>query len=507
MKNILSYIEQAAEKFPNRIAVSDETAEYSYCALLQQAKKIGCRLGHLHKTNQPMAVLMDKTPECAAAFLGVAYSGNFYVVLDSLMPADRINRIFETLHPAAVVTDRLHMEQAEKLHFNGEMVEWEEAIREPVSEEFLSSVRSRMTETDPLYALYTSGSTGQPKGTVVTHRAVIAYSQWVIDTFGIDETTVFGSQTPFYFSMSVTDLYSALRTGGRLQIIPKKLFSFPLMLMEYLNRYEINTIYWVPSALCIVANWDTFSYAVPKHLKKVLFAGESMPNKQLNYWRKHLPDLFYANLFGPTETTDICTYYVVDRVFSDEESLPIGRACDNCRVFLLDENGRESNRGELFVKGPFLAAGYYNDPERTRAAFLQNPLNSAYPETVYRTGDLAAYNERGELIYLGRKDYQIKHMGYRIELGEIESNVSAAEGVSACVCAYDETADRIVLLYQGGAEEAALMEYLRGKLPDYMIPGKLIRLKAMPYNANGKIDRAGLKAAIKKDGSVTAWKK
>lgn len=507
MKNILSYIEQAAEKFPQNIAVADDTTGYTYSAFLQRAKSIGCRMGRLGKVNQPVAVLMEKTPDCAAAFLGVVYSGNFYVVLDSLMPVDRINRIFETLHPAAVITDRLHWEQAAELRFDGEVIEWEKAVQEPISETFLASVRGRMIETDPLYALYTSGSTGQPKGTVVTHRAVIAYSQWAIDTFGFDETTVFGSQTPFYFSMSVTDLYSALRTGGRLQIIPKKFFSFPLMLMEYLNRYEINTIYWVPSALCIVANWDTFAYAVPKNLKKVLFAGESMPNKQLNYWRKYLPDIFYANLFGPTETTDICTYYVVDHTFSNEESLPIGRACDNCQIFLLDEDGRESDRGELFVRGPFLAAGYYNNPEKTRAAFLQNPLNPTYPETVYRTGDLAAYNENGELIYLGRRDYQIKHMGYRIELGEIEANVSASESVGACVCAYDETEDRIMLFYQGKAEETALMEYIRSKLPDYMIPSKLIRLKAMPYNANGKIDRNGLKAMMKKDGSVAAWKK
>lgn len=507
MKNILSCIERTEERFPEHLAVADETSELTYRSLLQLAQSIGCRIGRLGVTNRPVAVFLDKTPLCVAAFLGAAYSGNFYVVLDTAMPTDRINRILETLQPAAVLTDGPHRRQAEDFRFDGEILNWEDASREPVSQPFLAAVRSRMTETDPLYALYTSGSTGRPKGTVVSHRAVIAYSQWVIDTFGIDEDTVFGSQTPFYFSMSVTDLYSALCTGGRLQIIPKKLFSFPLPLMEYMNTRKINAIYWVPSALCIVANWDTFSYARPEFLEKVLFAGEPMPVKQLGYWRRHLPDLLYANLFGPTETTDICTYYIVDRDFSDGESLPIGRACDNCRVFLLDEDRRESDRGELYVGGPFLAEGYYNDPEKTKAAFLQNPLNTAYPETVYRTGDLAALNERGELLYLGRRDYQIKHMGYRIELGEIEANAGAAEGVSACVCLYDGEADRIVLYYEGRAQEAALAEYLRSKLPDYMVPGRLIRLKTMPHNANGKMDRAVLTAALHEEGSTTAWKK
>ena len=494
LKNILSYIEQSGQHFPDRIALADETTAYSYRTLIELAKHIGSCVGLLGMQNQPVAIFMDKTPECAAAFFGVVYSGNFYVVLDSLMPTDRINRIFETLHPVAVITDAAHREQVRDFRFDGRVFLFEEAAVQPISKLLLADVRSRMVETDPLYALYTSGSTGLPKGTVVSHRAVIAYSQWVIDTFDIRETTVFGSQTPFYFSMSVTDLYSALRTGARLQIIPKKLFSFPLLLVEYLNRFAVNTIYWVPSALCIVANWDTFSYAKPEHLEKILFAGEAMPCKQLNYWRSHLPDALYANLFGPTETTDICTYYVVNRAFSDGDSLPIGRACDNCGVFLLDENGAPASSGELYVRGPFLASGYYNDPERTRAAFVSNPLNTAYPETVYRTGDLAAWNEAGELIHLGRRDHQIKHMGYRIELGEIEAAAGAAAGVSACVCVYDSAADRIVLLYQGDAKTDTLSGELRQKIPEYMFPGHFIRLKAIPYNANGKIDRAFLKA-------------
>jgi D-alanine--poly(phosphoribitol) ligase subunit 1 len=493
LKNILTCIERTAAQYPNRIALADDQTSLSYQALLDRAGRVGSRLAALGFRKAPVAVYMNKTPDCAAAFLGVAYSGNFYAVLDTQMPADRVDRIFETLQPAAVITDRAHWEQAQTFSFSGTFIEYEAATRTPCQEDVLRAIRAEMTERDPLYVLYTSGSTGRPKGTLVSHRAVIAYTDWAIRTFGFNYDTVFGSQAPFYFSMSVTDLYSALRTGARLQIIPRKLFSFPLPLMEYLNQYAVNTLYWVPSALCIVANWDTFSYAKPESLQKVLFAGEVMPVKQLNYWRRHFPDCYFANLFGPTETTDICTYYAVERDFADADSLPIGRPCDNCRALILNEAGQAADSGELYIGGPFLADGYYRDPEKTAAAFVQNPLNSAYRETLYRTGDLVCRSKDGELSYLGRRDNQIKHMGYRIELGEIEANAGAADGVSACACVYEQGRDRLVLFYQGKAKEEPLLKALQEKLPAYMLPNRLVRLKAMPYNGNGKIDRKSLK--------------
>lgn len=493
MKNVLSYIERVGEQYPGKVALSDGDTKLTYQELIRRAKHVGCQLGKSGICNQPVAVLLDKTPECVAAMLGVVYSGNFYVVLDTSVPYKRILRIFETLHPAAVLTDRKHLEQAQILSTNTQLVEYESALTEPISDTSLLAIRQNMAETDPLYILYTSGSSGIPKGTVITHRAVIAYTQWVIDTFNINCDTVFGSQTPFYFSMSVTDLYSALRTGARLQIIPRKLFSFPMMLIRYMNQYAINTIYWVPSALCIVAHWDTFAYAKPKFLQKVLFAGEVMPIRQFNYWHRAFPDALFANLYGPTETTDICTYYIVNRDFSDQEMLPIGRACDNCHVFLLDEDGQETDRGELYVSGPTLASGYYNAPEKTAAAFVRNPLCSAYPQTVYRTGDMAERDADGLLHYLGRRDHQIKHLGYRIELGEIEAAASTAAGVELCVCIYDKNVDRLILLYQGSAHVDALANALRNQVPVYMLPNRIVRMKALPYNTNGKIDRRYLR--------------
>lgn len=237
-------------------------------------------------------------------------------------------------------------------------------------------------------------------------------------------------------------------------------------------------------------------------LKNILFCGEVMPNKQLNQWRREYPDALYGNLYGPTEITDVCAAYIVDRDFRDDETLPIGKACRNTEIFLLDADDRLITEpdipGELCVRGTCLAYGYYNNPEKTRSAFVQNPLNHAYPEKIYRTGDLAKFNELGELVYICRKDYQIKHMGHRIELGEIETAASSMPGINQNCCVYDERHHRIVMYYTGDIDAKKLAEGMKTLLPDYMVPGRFILLNSMPLNLNGKIDRVLLTKELEK---------
>lgn len=495
MKNILEYLEQNAAKYPDKIIFSDIKNSVTYNDFLTRCKQIGCSL--LNTRNNCVAVFDNRDVNTFISCFGVLYSGNYYADLDSQSPVERLQKIIDTVQPVAIICDESNREILKNLNLNCKILFIKEILENTeIDEQSLISVRDKMISTDPIYALFTSGSTGTPKGTILTHINVISYIEWYVKAMQIDENTIFASQHPFYFSASVSDVFGTIVTGATLHIIPKSYFSFPIYLVDFMNKNKVNAIYWVPSALNIIANIDLFKYAKFDYLNKIMFAGEIMPNKQLNYWRKHFPNATFANLFGPTETTDICTYYVVDREFKDDESLPIGKHCDNCDTFIVDENDKLVTEvgviGELLVRSPFVASGYYDNPEKTNSAFVQNPLHNHYPEKVYRTGDLVKINEFGEYLYAGRKDFQIKHLGYRIELGEIETAAMAIEKVNNVVCLYNSEKDLIILIYEGKVNQNDIIEQLKSKVPYYMVPNVTINIKQMPYNANGKIDRTWL---------------
>lgn len=497
-KSITSYLEQTAKQYKKKlIFVENKDKKISYQKFVNDSKIIASNILEKKQIyNEPIAVFIDKSIDCLKAMFGTLFSGNAYCILDTTSPDIRINTIINTLNPKLVITNNKNIEKFKQINTSIEILNLDE-IELKINKKILSEVENKRIDTDPAYILFTSGSTGVPKGSVITHKSLIAYVKWFIETFEINSETIFGNQTPFYFSMSVTDIYSTIMTGATFNIIPKINFSFPVNLIKYLNEYKINTIYWVPSALSIVANLNTFEYVIPKYLKKVLFAGEVMTMPQLNIWRKYLPNIEYANLYGPTETTDICTYYKVNRKFKDSETLPIGNACNNTEILLVNEKGERAEKdeiGELYVRGSFVGNGYYNNPEKTNSAFVQNPLNKNYPELVYKTGDLGKYNKYGEIEYYGRKDFQIKHMGYRIELGEIETNINSLQGLTISACIYDSIDKLIVLFYESQTlEDDDVIAFINKKLLKYMQPNKIIKMKKMPYNANGKIDRVKLK--------------
>lgn len=492
--SVLDYLDNSVKNYPEKTVFADSKNSVTYKELDDLSNSIASAIvSEVGVKKSPVVVFIDRNIESVISFMGIAKSGNFYIPIDRQLPLKRVEIIFNTLKPSAAVISPNDAKILDELGLDVKRLEYEKMTGSTPDPDKLQNIRETMIDTDPLYAIFTSGSTGVPKGVVVSHRSVIDLIDNFAETFGFNEECVFGNQAPFDFDVSVKDIYSTLKNGGTMHIIPKLFFSFPAKLIACINERGINTIIWATSALRIVENLNALAKTLPETLRTIMFSGEVMPNKVLNYWRNKLPDVNYVNLYGPTEITCNCLYYKVDKPFADEDVLPIGIPFKNTDILLLDGDKLITEpgiTGELCVRGTSLALGYYNNPEKTAEAFCQNPLNTCYPEKIYRTGDLAKTDEDGLYYFVSRKDYQIKHMGHRIELGEIEVAVNALKFVSAAVCVYDKETEKIVLFYEAAEQcDAVLLKETAKILPQYMLPNKLVYYEKLPLNKNAKIDR------------------
>ena len=493
MKNVLEYLEHSAEEFQDKIAVDDGTTVFTYRQLHELARKIGSAIAERIKPGTPVPVVMDKSAETLAIYLGIVEAGCFYVPVNPVQPDVRIGQILNTLDVQFLVTDPELMDRINAIGYEGQICYMEELREHEIEEKKLTAIREQMIDTDILYAMFTSGSTGTPKGVLVSHRAVLDFIGYFTEMFHITERDVIGNQAPFDFDVSVKDIYSTLKTGASMVIIPTAYFSTPPILLDYLCEKKVTTLIWAVSALCLVSGMKGLDYRVPEMVDKILFSGEAMPVKHLNIWRQYLPHAKFINLYGPTEITCNCTYYRIEREFSKEEKIPIGRAFPNRRIYLVNEAGENVTKpgetGEICVAGSSLAHGYYKNPEQTKKSFVRNPFQTDYTEMIYKTGDLAFYDEDENLVFCGRKDFQIKHMGHRIELEEIELAMNAAPGVERAFCVFDQERNRIASYYVGVCGKKELRDALKKKLPVYMIPTFIKQVDEIPMTKNGKIDR------------------
>ncbi len=528
--NVLSFLENRAKFRPDVIAVTEGERNITYGKLLEDSRRIGSALGAAtvpteppvasaskaeddfkYRTGKeseqgvnspdgcpgevhcPIGVYMEKGIDALSAFFGIVYSGCCYSMLNPELPEKRLAGIGAVLQIKSVVTHKRRKEQAERLFPEAEVFCVEDLRRHAANDAFLASIRENSVDTDPLYINFTSGSTGTPKGIVVSHRSVIDFITCFTDIFHITPEDVIANQAPFDFDVSVKDIYSAMYTGAELVIVPRELFSAPARLIDYLCEKQVTVLIWAVSALCLISTFHGLDYRTPQSIRKILFSGESMPFRHLCEWRKHLPDALYANLYGPTEITCNCTYHILEKDRDYTDGIPVGKHFPNEDVFLLNEEGcritQAGETGRILVRGTALALGYYRLPEKNAVQFIQNPLQQNYPEPVYDTGDLGMYNERGELMFLGRSDNQIKHMGHRIELEEIERAMNRVNGVDHSVCIFDRKKDRLKGFYTGTATREEIIRILEETLPVYMIPGFIRKMDQMPLTKNGKTDR------------------
>ncbi|EAI8366079.1 amino acid adenylation domain-containing protein [Campylobacter jejuni] len=500
--HIYDFLEKSLIKFSEKTAFVEpfvkERKEITYKDFDLFSKKLASEilktLGNDNPTQAPVLIILPKGIDCLISFFGVALSGNFYTLLDEKSPKERVEKVIEVLKPKLFITSK-------DLNFNLDLptLYTQDFESFNIDESLIKHAKEKHIDTNLLYVFFTSGSTGIPKGVSIAHKSVIDYTFWVCETFKFDENEILANQAPLYVDASLPDILATIKPSATLHLIPNHLFAFPNKILDYLEQEKITMIFWKPTVLIyFIKDQDNLKNYPLKNLNKILIGGEIMPIKQLNIWRKHLPNALFANCYGPTEITDVCCYYILDREFSENEILPIGKAYKNTELLVFDENMNFISpkqigvKGELFVRGTSLSLGYYNDKEKTKQAFIQNPLHDNYLDLLYKTGDIVSYNEFGELLCYGRNDNRIKFMGHRIELGEIESVINSHSKIILCACIFKE---KIICFYESD-EELDFKAFLKDKLPSYMIPKHFIKIEKFKLNQNSKIDRKALHELI-----------
>lgn len=450
-----------------------------------------------------VAVFADKRPETYATMLACLRIGAAYTLLDKASPAERLSRILGKARPAVIVVDApLPGELGGALAGLGARVLGPGLDLDGIAAGPLAET-AEVTGADPAYLMFTSGSTGFPKGAVMTHANVLNFRDWSLAAFAITPADVLSNVNPLYFDNSVFDVYSALFSGAALAPFDRAEIEDARRLVAGIDRAGCTLWFSVPSLLVYLTTMKALGPGSFRSLRAIVFGGEGYPKTEL----RKLFELYGAraalwNVYGPTECTCICSAYRIgDADFADMQGLaPLGRMAPNFSHLILDGDAPAAPGavGELCLLGPQVGLGYHNDPERTAAAFVANPLNRRFAERMYRTGDLVRLDpETGLVRFVGRRDNQIKHMGYRIELEEIDAALNGLACVRQAAAVYLRTRPgfgRIMAAAAcaGEASEARLLAGLRRTLPAYMIPSRVVIMDALPKNPNGKVDRRAL---------------
>lgn len=487
MKSFLSYLNATADRLPDKLAFSDGDHGLTFRELRQAAASVGAKLRSLGADGEPVGVLMERSSRTVAAFLGVLEAGCFYVPLDEQMPKERLDRIVRTLSPRFLIADEKNFTAAEGLCPAAEHLLYTEAVACPGPER----LRDESREDALAYVVFTSGSTGEPKGVSIRERSLLDYAATLPEALGFDESLIFGCQSPLYFDAWLKELLGVVVKGASAYLIPRELFVNPMALIGYINERKISALCWVSSAFSLVSRLRTFYAVVPEHLKLMCFGSEVLPVKQLTAWQKACPNARIFQLYGATECTGMSVCHPVIGPQDPAKPIPVGKPFPGTKLYLLDDEGKPGTEGEIVIGGPSVMAGYYKDPERTAAALIPDPADPDAPR-CYRTGDIGRLDENGDLVFIGRRDQQVKHMGHRVELGEVEAAALSLPGVNEAVCMYVADRQRIDLFYTGPAQPWDLVVGLKVKLPGYMTPNRTEQRAELPHLPNGKIDRRAI---------------
>jgi len=514
-----NYLDESFRAHPEMPALVDEHGATTYGSLYADANRIArCLKEGGVERHDRVVICMKRSAQVVLAMMGVLKADAIYVPVDAKAPVERVARIIADCRPSALICDGPVLQALSEaasgtsplqggrlaLVFGAKGgVAGIPCIRlEDLSGFSPEPPRCDNIDADPAYILYTSGSTGVPKGVVVSHLNVINYIEWASECFQVGANDRILGTAPFHFDMSTFDIFTPLKAGGTLCIAPERHLLFPNKLLDTIEKEEITLWKGVSSLLMYLSSTGSLKEGRIPSLTRVLFGGEVLPTKHLMNWMKVYPSKRFYNVYGPTEATGISAYYPVEKApAAAQEAVPIGRACANTEILILADGDRVAGAGEtgeLCIRGSGLSLGYWNDEEKTASAFVRNPLGASQHDRIYRTGDLARMREDGLIEYLGRKDFQVKHMGYRIEIFEVEKAILAHENVQQaavllCESVKEEVSELVAFIEaQETVDTDAVWQALGRSLPSYMLPKRIIALERIPVNDRGKTDRAAL---------------
>jgi len=513
-------LKRSTKLHPEKIAIRCKDEEVSYerfnllsdrlcTTLVHQGVKVGDRVG----------IYLDKSVEALLAIFGILKSGACYVPLDPLAPVERQLFVIEDCSLEYLITSSKKLPQIRQILKSPNPLrylfvmdikrEGDEGRMEGVpllfKDEILESTPTiskepleEITDEHLAYILYTSGSTGRPKGVMISHQASLAFIDWADRCFKVRPEDRISSLAPFHFDLSIFDIFATIKAAATICVVPQGLSSFPKSLANFIEKERISIWYSVPSVLIQLVLSGHLKEKDLSHLRTILFAGEVFPTQYLRMLMEMVPHAHYYNLYGPTET-NVCTYYHVKSLPISEEPIPIGKPCDGQKIYIIDEEGsllKEGEVGQLYVSGPTLMTGYWNDSDKTERVMFKNPFSQEGDQKIYKTGDLVSLNQDGELDFHGRLDHMIKSRGYRIELGEIESVLYTHPAIleAAVVGIPDEKIGKIIkafiVLKEGQSmSEQEVKLFCSQKLPPYMIPESVAFKRSLPKTSTNKTDR------------------